>query len=94
MLDVVMALGTELRQALAPLGAKSISVFGSVARRSERPDSDVDLLVDLEPGVGLFALLRMQGVAQEILGRPVDLVPRADVKIDVAQSILEDEIRL
>ncbi|PRI12650.1 nucleotidyltransferase family protein [Leucobacter massiliensis] len=93
-LDVVVARAGDLRRALAPLGARSISVFGSVARRSERPDSDVDLLVDLEADVGLFALLRMQGIAQEILGMSVDLVPRADVKADIAKSIAKDEIRL
>lgn len=94
MLDVVVANAGELQQAFAHLGATNISVFGSVARRSERPDSDVDLLVDIEPDVGLFALLRMQGIAQDILGRSVDLVPRADLKADVASNILEDEIRL
>jgi len=94
MLDMVLANAAALREGLAPLGATSVSVFGSVARRAERSDSDVDILVDLEPDVGLFALLRMQGLAEKILGRPVDLMSRADLKDNVARNILEDEIRL
>ena len=94
MLDAVVEHADELRQAFARLGATNISVFGSVARRTERPDSDVDLLVDIEPETGMFALLRMQGIAQEILGRPVDLIPRSGLRRGVASGAIEDEIRL
>lgn len=63
---------------LLPWGAKRIAVFGSVARGEERPDSDVDILVELkEPGdrppIGLkwFALERELG---RLLGKEVELV--------------------
>lgn len=61
-------------------------MFGSVARREEHSDSDVDLLVDLAPGTGLFSLLRMQGIAQDLLGRSVDVVPRSDLKPGITEA--------
>ena len=42
------------RNELKPHGIKSLAVFGSVARGEERPDSDVDLLVEFESTVGMF----------------------------------------
>jgi predicted nucleotidyltransferase/DNA-binding XRE family transcriptional regulator len=54
-------------------GARNVRVFGSVARGQERPGSDVDLLVDLEPGRTLLDLVALRRDASEILGRPVDV---------------------
>ena len=52
----------------------NLRVFGSVARGLDRPDSDVDLLADLPPGMGLLDLGRVQADLEDILGTPVDLV--------------------
>jgi predicted nucleotidyltransferase len=67
-LDLVLASSVALRESFATLGATNIAVFGSVARREERDDSDIDLLVDLDANVGLFALLRMRRIAEQLLG--------------------------
>ncbi len=40
-------------------GVSGLRVFGSVARGEERPDSDVDLIADLPPGMSLFGLARL-----------------------------------
>ncbi len=52
-----------------------LALFGSVLRDDFRPDSDVDVLVELEPGarVGLLGLARMEIELSELLGRKVDL---------------------
>ncbi len=55
-------------------GASNIRVFGSVARGTETRDSDVDLLVDLEPGRSLLDLTRLIAELSELLGRNVDVV--------------------
>ncbi len=46
----------DLVAAAAAHGASNLRVFGSVARGQDKPDSDVDLLADLPPGMGLFGL--------------------------------------
>ncbi len=68
----------------------NVRVFGSVARGDERAESDVDLLVDVAPGVGLFELGRCQAELQALLGAPVDLVPATDLKAGVADEVLAE----
>lgn len=94
LLAAVQASAAELRDALRPLGAVDIQVFGSVARGDESSDSDIDLLVELAPDVGAFALLRMQSAAEEILRRPVDIVPSAGLKPDVADRVAREAVPL
>ena len=69
------------RQTIADLarrrGVISVKVFGSVARGEARPDSDVDLLVELEPGRSLLDLGGFREDVSELLRRPVHvLTPR------------------
>lgn len=90
----VRAHATALRALLTAHGASRIEVFGSVARGDDHPDSDIDLLVDLTPTVSVFDLLRMQSAAEALLGRAVDIVPRAGLKPDVAAAIRREAIPL
>ncbi len=56
-------------------GVRGIGLFGSTARNEARPDSDIDLLLDIDfdarPGFSLFDLARIQLVLQDDLGVPV-----------------------
>jgi predicted nucleotidyltransferase len=58
-------------------GVRHLSLYGSVARGDAEADSDVDLLVELDPGacIGLFALGALERRLTELVGRPVDLLP-------------------
>lgn len=84
----------RLKRTLGALGARNIRLFGSVARGDDGPDSDIDLLVDVAPDVGLFALGRMRSEAERILGTTVDIVPANSLKPDVAQRVLAEAIAL
>ncbi|MBL8747402.1 MAG: nucleotidyltransferase family protein [Phycisphaerae bacterium] len=55
-------------------GARRIRVFGSVARGDAHPGSDLDLLVDLEPGRSILDQVGLQLELQDLLGRRVDIV--------------------
>jgi predicted nucleotidyltransferase len=59
---------------LREFGVRHASLFGSVARGGQRPESDLDLLIDLPPGASLFDLSRLGLALEDALGRPVDLV--------------------
>ena len=69
---------------------RRLSIFGSVLREGFGPDSDVDVLVEFEPGaqIGFVALGRMQRELAALLGRPVDLVPREGLKPRIREAVL------
>jgi uncharacterized protein len=75
-------------------GVTNLRVFGSVARGEDRPDSDVDLLADLPPGLSLFGLGRLEADLEAILGTRVDLIPAADLKPGVRERVELDLIAL
>jgi predicted nucleotidyltransferase/DNA-binding XRE family transcriptional regulator len=72
----------------------NLRVFGSVARGEDRPDSDVDLLVDMPPDMGLLGLGRVQAELEAILGAKVDLVPASDLKPEVRARAERDLVAL
>jgi len=76
-------------------GARRIRVFGSVARGEERPESDVDFLVEFDPGYDLFAQrLPLARQLSELLGRPVDLIPEHELNRHLRDSILKEAVEL
>jgi uncharacterized protein len=75
-------------------GASNVRVFGSVARGEEMADSDVDLLVDLPDGAGLFLLARLQRELEEILHARVEVVPASDLKPAVRANVERDLVAL
>jgi predicted nucleotidyltransferase len=58
------------------------SIFGSVLREDFRPDSDIDVLVSIDPKahVGLFKIIEMKLELEEMFNRPVDLVEKEGLK--------------
>ncbi|MGH3467320.1 MAG: nucleotidyltransferase domain-containing protein [Thermocrispum sp.] len=75
-------------------GAHNVRVFGSVARGKEGPASDIDLLVDLDDGVGLVAMAGLRQELGELLRVAVDVVPAATVKPAMRRAILDEAIPL
>ncbi|MCU0268048.1 MAG: nucleotidyltransferase domain-containing protein [Acidimicrobiales bacterium] len=59
---------------------RSVSVFGSVARGDDGADSDIDFLVEFEPGSSLFDLLHISEELEALLGTPVDVVSVGGLK--------------
>jgi uncharacterized protein len=73
--------------------ANRVRVFGSVARGDDRPDSDIDLLVDFAPDSSLFDLMRMARELEDLLGHPVDVVSTGGLK-DRDRHILAESVDL
>jgi len=55
-------------------GATNVRIFGSIARGDENDESDIDLLVDSEPGFSLLDQVRLRRALIELLGVDVDVV--------------------
>lgn len=75
-------------------GAMNVRVFGSVARGEDTDVSDVDLLVDLAPDVGLVGLASLRRELGELLGREVDVVPAASLKSGLESKVLAEAVVL
>ncbi len=83
-----------LTEVLGRYGATNPRLFGSVARGDAEIGSDVDVLVDLEPGPG-NPLLRVAGIGEEfsrILGVRVDVVSDALLRAPVSESAHRDAV--
>ncbi|MGO9005000.1 MAG: nucleotidyltransferase family protein [Beijerinckiaceae bacterium] len=55
-------------------GASNLRLFGSVLRGEERPDSDVDILIDIEEDRGFDSYLALAEELETLLGRRIDLI--------------------
>ena len=75
-------------------GASNIRVFGSVARGDADPKSDIDLLVDLEPGRSLFDLGGLLMDLQDLLGHKVDVVTERGLRERIRERVLKEAIPL
>ena len=75
-------------------GCRNIRVFGSVATGENRPDSDVDFLVDLEPGRTIFDLAGFLGDVRDLLGTEIDVVESRSIHPYIRDRVLAEAIRL
>lgn len=63
-----------------------LALFGSWARNEQGPGSDVDILVEVDPSIGLRFVALAERV-EAALGRPVDLVSRRGIKSSLWKAI-------
>ena len=77
-------------------GARNVRVFGSVARGSATEESDLDLLVDFEPGRNLFDLVGLKQEIEEALGgrRKVDVVTENALPPRMRERVLREAVSL
>jgi predicted nucleotidyltransferase len=88
----------EKREAILQLaakhGAQNVRVFGSVARREANEQSDVDFLVDMEPGRSLLDMGGLLMDLRELLGREVDVVTEKGLYWLLRRRILKEAMPL
>ena len=86
------------RQAILELaarhGARNVRVFGSVARGDAGPASDVDFLIELEPGRSLLDHAALLLDIQALLGREVDVVTERGLKPRIRERVLREAVAL
>ena len=73
-------------------GASNVRVFGSRARGDARPDSDLDLLVELEPGRSLFDYMALINDLEDALGVHVDVVTSGGIHPLLRNQILAEAV--
>jgi uncharacterized protein len=89
-----IAVLVEHRDALRARGVCHAALFGSVARGEARPDSDLDILIDLDPEakIGVFKYAGIRRYISELFANPVDVVDRNSLRPHVRPSAENDAI--
>jgi predicted nucleotidyltransferase len=88
----------EQRQAVLELaarhGARHVRVFGSIARGEATTTSDVDFLVNMDPGRSFLDLCALGDDLEDLLGRKVDLVTEPAISPFLRDRILGEAVPL
>jgi len=96
-MDIVEFLKTkrdEILSIAAKYGAHNVRIFGSVARGEAKSESDLDVLVELEPGRSLMDHAELILDLQELLGCKVDVVTEKGLRSRLRERILAEAITL
>jgi predicted nucleotidyltransferase len=75
-------------------GARNVRIFGSVARGEADEQSDIDFLVDMEPGRSLFDMGGLLVDLRELLGCEVDVVTERGLKARIREQVLKEALPL
>lgn len=81
--DEILALATKH-------GIENVRLFGSVVRREEKPDSDIDFLISLKEGSGIREWFDFQYGLEDLLKREIDVVPERNLHWFIKPQILEE----
>jgi len=93
-IDELRSRRSEILSLAARHGARNIRVFGSVVRRDEHADSDIDLLVEVEPGRSLLDVIGLEQDLSELLGREVEVLTDGGLSPYLQQQILSEAASL
>jgi uncharacterized protein len=75
-------------------GAHNVRIFGSVARGDQRYNSDIDFLVDFEPGRSLLDLTGLLLDLEKVLECKVDVVSARGLKPRMASEVMREAVSL
>lgn len=75
-------------------GARKLRLFGSAARGDDRSDSDLDLLVEMEPGRSLVDHVALKQDLEGLLGRDVDVVTEQSLHPRLRDRVLREAVSL
>jgi hypothetical protein len=73
-------------------GVHIVGLFGSYIRHQERPDSDIDLLIELErpPRISLLGLVELEYYLSDLLGLNVDIAIKSNLRKRIGRNILNE----
>ena len=94
MRELLKAKREEILRIAARHGARNVRLFGSVARGEADTESDVDVLVDMEPGRSLLDMGGLLMDLRELLGRDVDVVTEPSLHWYIRDRILREAVPL
>ena len=79
---------------LKEAGVTRSSLFGSLVRGEARENSDIDILVEIPRGIGLFAFIGLKHKLEDALNKKVDLVEYSTIKPRLKSYILDNQVQI
>ena len=92
--DILAARRDEILRLAKAHGARNVRVFGSAARGEADEDSDIDFLVEFEPGTSLLKHAALIVALEDLLGRKVDVAPEKTLKERIRDRVLREAVPL
>ena len=92
--SVLLTKRPQILQIAARNGVKRLRVFGSAARGTDDPQSDIDFLVELAPNRSLFDLGNFLYEVRSLLGREVDVVTEKGLQGRIRNRVLAEAVEL
>ena len=92
--EVILPNREKILQIAEQYGARQVRVFGSVARRQDDAGSDIDFLVDMEPGRSLLDLGGLLVDLEKLLNSKVDVVTERGLKERIRDRVLNEAVLL
>lgn len=92
--ELVEAHREQIKAIVARHHGRSIALFGSAARSDDRAGSDLDFLVEFEPGTRPFELLLLGAELEAVLGVPVDVGTPATLRGALRDEVLAEAVPL
>lgn len=93
-LQVLQQLASSKNELATRYGVTSLALFGSVARDSARPDSDVDILVAFDGPATSARYFGVQFYLEDLLGRRVDLVTEKALRAELRPYVEREAVRV
>lgn len=84
----------DIARVATQCGARNVRIFGSAARGTSRPDSDLDVLVELDRGRSLLDIVALKQDLEDMLGVRVDVVTEAALSPYIRDEVLREAISL
>ncbi len=77
-------------------GVEILGIFGSYVRHEQRPDSDLDILIELDrpPKISLIGLVELEDHLSQVLGVKVDIAIKSNLKKHIGKHILQEVISI
>ncbi len=94
MAEEIKKIQEQIVPILKEAGVLKSSIFGSVVRGEARPDSDVDILVELPKGKNLFDLIDLQEKLEAKLGKRVDVITFRSVHHLLRDIIFKEQVQI
>src|SRR5271166_7198168 len=90
----ILAKLRENEAALRTRGVNHAALFGSRARGDDRPDSDIDIMIEVDPaaGIGVYEYVALKDYIAQLFDGPVDVVSREGLKPYLRPALTADAI--